>query len=85
VEGQVINFGREEEQKTVLADSFAEFLDGYVTNLERGNFLITRTSGWREFLPKELAKRVLERQSPYLGAVAIRYIDDEGNSILRNL
>jgi len=85
VEGQVINFGREEEQKTVLADSFGEFLNGYVSELERGNFLVARTDRRVEFLPKELAHRVLERRSPYLGVVATRFIDDGGFSILRDI
>lgn len=82
IEGQVINFGREEEQKTVLADSFGEFLERYTTQLELGNFLVANKNGWVEFLPKNLAHRVLERRSPYLGEVARRFIDDEGISIL---
>ncbi len=72
--GQVINFGRDEEQKTVLASSFDEFLEWYVSELERGNFLIVDDEGWTEFLPKELSHRVLERRSPYLGSVATRFI-----------
>lgn len=82
VEGQVINFGREEEQKMVLAESFGEFLNRYVYELEQGNFLIDDNDGWVEFLPKSLAHRVIERRSPFLGVVAARFINDEGHSIL---
>lgn len=72
--GQVINFGRDEEQKTVLANSFGEFLEWYVSELERGNFVIVNDRGWTEFLPKDLSPRVLETGSPYLGEVATRFI-----------
>jgi len=85
VEGQVINFGREEEQKTVLAGSFGEFLNGYYPELERGNFIISEKGGWVEFLPKTLAHRVIDRRSPYLGEVARRFIDDDGSSILEQI
>lgn len=38
--GQVINFGRDEDVKYVLAASFTEFIDWYVKQLESGNFRI---------------------------------------------
>ncbi len=72
--GQVINVGRDEEQKTVLANSFEEFLESYVSELERGNFIIDENNGWVEFLPKDLSHRVLNRRSKYLGSVATRFI-----------
>jgi cell wall assembly regulator SMI1 len=38
--GQVINFGRDEYEKFVLARSMSEFLDWFADQLESGNFLI---------------------------------------------
>lgn len=38
--GQVINFGRDEDEKYVLASSFSEFVDWYIVELESGNFRI---------------------------------------------
>lgn len=42
VSGQVINFGRDEEQKYVLALSWAHFLEDIADELEAGNLVITR-------------------------------------------
>ena len=36
--GQVINFGRDEDDKVVIANSFSEFIDWFVKELESGNF-----------------------------------------------
>ena len=38
--GQVINFGRDEDEKFVLAPSMNEFLEWFADQLESGNFLI---------------------------------------------
>ena len=53
--GQVINFGRDEDVKYVIANSFGEFLEWYVTELDAGNFTIVEWQGsgtGREFLIK---------------------------------
>jgi cell wall assembly regulator SMI1 len=39
-EGQVITFGRDEDQKYVVARSWAEFLNDFANQLEAGNFKI---------------------------------------------
>jgi cell wall assembly regulator SMI1 len=51
--GQVINFGRDPEQKYVLARSWAHFLEDVADELERGNFVITRDEGYKSFDLKE--------------------------------
>jgi len=43
--GQVINFGRDEDVKYVIATSFGEFLDWYVKQLEAGNYIIEEWDG----------------------------------------
>ena len=51
--GQVINFGRDEDVKYVLAPSFAEFINWYAEELANGNFSITsEESGGRSFNTK---------------------------------
>ena len=73
--GQIINFGREEEQKTVLANSFEEFIDWYIQELERNNFLIETVNPGNWFIPKELKSRFGKDGSSYLlGYVANRFI-----------
>ena len=42
---QVINYGRDEDVKYVIASSFGEFLDWYVEQLEAGNYLIEEWQG----------------------------------------
>lgn len=42
VVGQVINFGRDEEEKYVLAQSWAHFLEDIVDELEAGNLSVIR-------------------------------------------
>ena len=42
VRGQVISFGRDEEEKVVIAASLGDFLLWFATQLERGNFRIDR-------------------------------------------
>ena len=42
VSGQVINFGRDEEKKYVLATSWAHFLEDVADELEAGNLAMTR-------------------------------------------
>lgn len=46
--GQVITFGRDEEQKYVLADSLDTFLRGYVARLEAGRVHVAFLDGSRE-------------------------------------
>ena len=53
VVGQVINFGRDQEQKYVLARSWAHFLEDVADELERGNFVITEDKGNKSFDMKE--------------------------------
>lgn len=53
VVGQVINFGRDQEQKYVLAKSWALFLEDVADELERGNFGITEDKGYKSFDLKE--------------------------------
>ena len=73
--GQVINFGREEEQKAVLGNSFEEFINWYVQELDRGNYLIEVINGGKWFIPKELKSRFGEGgSSKLLGYVANRFI-----------
>jgi cell wall assembly regulator SMI1 len=73
--GQVINFGREEEQKTVIADSFEEFIDWYIRELERGNYLIEKTGDRIYFIPKELKSRFFRGYNYLLGDVALRFVN----------
>jgi cell wall assembly regulator SMI1 len=53
VVGQVINFGRDQEQKYVLARSWAHFLEDVADELEAGNFVITGDEGSKSFGLKE--------------------------------
>jgi hypothetical protein len=53
VVGQVINFGRDQERKYVLARSWAHFLEDVAEELEAGNFVITGTEGHRSFDMRE--------------------------------
>ncbi|MBS1797915.1 MAG: SMI1/KNR4 family protein [Acidobacteria bacterium] len=72
--GQVINFGREEEQKAVLASSFEEFIDWYIRELERGNYLIHSENGNKQFIPKEYKERFFRGYNYLSGPVALRFI-----------
>jgi len=45
VRSQVINFGRDQEHKFVLATSWAQFLEDYADELEAGNFVIKGEPG----------------------------------------
>jgi cell wall assembly regulator SMI1 len=47
--GQVIDFGREEEDKCVLARRWGHFLADVADELERGNFLIEKHASGSEF------------------------------------
>ncbi|MFO0891088.1 MAG: SMI1/KNR4 family protein [Isosphaeraceae bacterium] len=53
VVGQVINFGRDQEQKYVLARSWAHFLKDVADELEAGNFVLTNDEGSKTFGLKE--------------------------------
>jgi len=71
--GQVINFGREEEQKAVLADSFKKFIEGYISELERGEALVRNG----EFLPKKYEWRFSGAGGTRLGGyVAQRFVEE---------
>lgn len=72
--GQVINFGREEEQKAVLAESFKEFVNWYIQELERGNYLIDFEDKSDRFIPKELKERFYRGYNYLLGYVAQRFV-----------
>lgn len=48
VVGQVINFGRDEERKFVLADSFEGFIGWMGEQLQQGNYIIDRETGSRK-------------------------------------
>lgn len=41
--GQVINFGRDEEHKVVIAKSFEAFMEWFVGELEAGHYVIDKT------------------------------------------
>ncbi len=49
VVGQVINFGRNEEEKCVLAPNWARFLSDVADELEAGNFAINLREEYKEF------------------------------------
>jgi cell wall assembly regulator SMI1 len=49
VAGQVINFGRDQERKYVLARSWSHFLEDVADELERGNFVISEDEGYKSF------------------------------------
>lgn len=54
VSGQVINFGSDEEEKFVLANSVDKFLEWLVNQLEDGNFAINEEDdGGRSLNTKE--------------------------------
>jgi cell wall assembly regulator SMI1 len=56
VSGQVINFGSDEEEKFVLANSVDKFLEWLVNQLEKGNFAINEEDdGGRSLNTKEPA------------------------------
>lgn len=40
--GQIINFGRDEDEKFVVAHSFSEFIEWYINELENGNYDIVK-------------------------------------------
>src|SRR4051794_14346760 len=53
VVGQVINFGRDQERKYVLARSWAHFLGDVADELEAGNLVIQGDEGYKSFGVKE--------------------------------
>jgi hypothetical protein len=72
--GQVINFGREEEHKTVLANSFEEFIDWYIHELKSGNFLIYLEDRNKQFIPLKFKERFFRGYNYLAGYVAQRFI-----------
>ena len=83
--GQVINFGREEEHKTVLATSFEEFIDWYIRELERGNYLIYLENEHKKFIPLEFKERFFRGFNYLSGYVATRFIGLEEEAKLKGL
>lgn len=68
ISGQVINFGSDEEEKFVLANSVDKFLEWLVNQLEEGNFAINEEDdGGRSLNTKEPA------QSHFLDSVPILF------------
>lgn len=52
--GQVINFGRDEDEKFVIAKSFSEFMQWYTAELESGNYsIVVEDDGGRSFNTKK--------------------------------
>ena len=75
--GQVINFGREEEQKAVLANSFSEFVQSFVKDLETGRALIENKGNQLVFLPKKFEWRFRGKVRGLLGGdVAHLFIEE---------
>lgn len=70
--GQVINFGREEEQKAVLADSFEEFVEKFIADLDSGATVFRNDS----LLPKKYEWRFDGGGTRLGGHVAHRFIDE---------
>ena len=83
--GQVINFGREEEHKTVLSTSFEEFINWYISELERGNFLIYLENKHKQFIPSEFNERFFRGYNYFLGPVATRFIGLEEEAKLKGI
>ena len=53
VYGQVINFGRDENEKYVIANSFGEFIEWYIEQLESGNYnIVVEEDGGKSFNTK---------------------------------
>ena len=73
--GQVINFGEEEEQKAVLANSFEDFIDHYARGLENGNAVVDREGGRVAFLPAGYKER-LEKGTRLGGFIAHRFVEE---------
>ena len=74
--GQVINFGRDEEQKAVLAHSFGEFIDRYIAGLESGEAVIRYEEQTAVLLPKKFNWRFEGAGTRLLGPVAHRFIEE---------
>jgi cell wall assembly regulator SMI1 len=83
--GQVINFGREEEQKTVLANSFGEFIEKYVQELEAGEAEMKENGGQLSFFPTRFKWRFEGRGTRLLGYVAHRFIGEPTREELEKL
>jgi cell wall assembly regulator SMI1 len=51
IEGQVIIFGRDENCKRLVAHSFEEFIDSFITQLEGGNFTLReKILGFKQYI-----------------------------------
>lgn len=62
VVGQVINFGRDQEDKHVLALSWAQFLEDFADELAAGNFVIDEHHPYGSFLVKRPRTEPLSTQ-----------------------
>jgi cell wall assembly regulator SMI1 len=60
VVGQVINFGRNEDDKYVLAASWAQFLEDFADELEAGNFDIDMDREFEEFVMRQPPGRLFQ-------------------------
>jgi len=74
--GQVINFGREEEQKAVLANSFEEFIEDFIEELESGGAVIREDGDQFVFVPKRFEWRFKGEGTRLGGYVACRFIEE---------
>jgi cell wall assembly regulator SMI1 len=70
--GQVINFGREEEQKSVLSHSFDGFIERFIGELEKGETVFMKNSP----LPKKYEWRFNGGRTRLGGYIAHRFIDE---------
>jgi hypothetical protein len=73
--GQVINFGREEEQKSVLADSFAGFIRRFIDELETEEIIFSEKG---TPLPGKYRGRFSGGGTRLGGFIAHRFIDEPG-------
>ncbi len=71
--GQVINFGREEEQKSVLAHSFDGFIDRFIGELEKGEIVFSKKN---TPLPKKYQQRFDGGETRLGGFIAHRFLDE---------
>ena len=74
VVGQIINFGRDESKKYVIADSFTEFIDWLVQQYELGNFVIRSEFVGNGYV--NVIKTKIPEKSHFLDAVPSLFAND---------
>jgi cell wall assembly regulator SMI1 len=74
VVGQIINFGRDESKKYVLANSFTGFIDWLLLQYESGNFVIHSESVGNRYV--NVFKTKIPEKSHFLDAVPSLFADD---------